>query len=41
MLHGQLSFLLNYTSLRAGIHSQVAQVLEDGAAAGYSSLLPQ
>ena len=39
VLHGWLSFLLNYTSLRVGIHLQVAQLLEDGATAGYSSLL--
>jgi len=39
VLRGRLSFLLNYTSLGAGIHLEVAQLLEDGATAGYSSLL--
>lgn len=39
VLHGQLSFLLNYTSLGVGIHLQVALLLEDGATAGCSSLL--
>lgn len=39
--HGRLSFLLNYTSLGAGVHLQVAQLFEDGATAGYSSLLLQ